>query len=43
VVLHYEGLVARAAEGVPGYVEIVREGQVENMMRTADYLRSVQN
>jgi len=43
VVLQYEGFLAHAAEGIPAYVEIVREGHVMTMMRTADYLRSVRN
>jgi hypothetical protein len=43
VVEHYEGLAARAAEGIPAYVEIVRQGHVGNMMGAAAYLRSVRN
>ena len=43
VVEHYEGLTARAAKGVPAYVEIVRQGHVGNMMGAAAYLRSVRN
>jgi hypothetical protein len=43
VVLEYEGYVARAAQGIAAYVKIVREGHVENMARTADYLRSARN
>ena len=43
VVLQYEGIAARAAQGIAGYVQIVREGHVEQMMRTADYLRSARS
>jgi len=43
VVLQYEGLPAYAAEGIRAYVEIVREGHVKTMMRTADHLLSVRN
>lgn len=43
IVVHYEGLVALAAEGIPAYVKIVGEGHVETMMRAAKYLISVRN
>ena len=43
VVLQYEGFVAQAAQGIPAFVEIVREGHVEDTMKTADYLRSVRS
>jgi len=43
VVLHYEGITTRARAGIPAYIEIVRKGHAENMVRTAQYLRSTRD
>lgn len=36
---HYRGIEAQAANGHPGFVQLVNEGHVRNMKETASYLR----
>jgi Phosphotransferase enzyme family len=36
---HYEGIERQAATGHPGFMQLVKEGQVQNMRETAIYLR----